>query len=100
MSSCHLSACKRKNRTRLYIPLLLPHESWKDLSTYFLLELTRNAEPILYFVVADKSSKMTLFLCSSTSDASHVAKLFFREEVNSHSLPNSIMFDRYVKLAI
>lgn len=84
----------------LYTLLLIPSVPWTNVFMDFILGLlrTRRGSDSIY-VVVDMFSKMSHFIaCHKTDDTTNITNLFFKNVVQLHSVPRTIVSDRDVKI--
>jgi hypothetical protein len=82
----------RKQNTSLYTSLPIPTCPWQDVSKDFVFGLPHTARKHdSIFMVVDRFSENTknthFILCTKTTNASKVAKLYFDEIVKLYSFP-------------
>lgn len=98
---CAISQESKGTRQKIgsYMPLPMATEHGRT-SQWILCLVFQELEQAStqFFVVVNHFSKMVHFLpCRKTNDASHIAKLFFKEIVHLHEVLSFIVFNRYPK---
>ena len=79
-------------------PLPVPEKPWKSISMDFIVDLPPSENFTTILVVVDRLSKMAHFLpMLGTPSAMDTAKIFIKEIVRLHGLPDNIVSDRGVQ---
>jgi hypothetical protein len=93
---CQQNKASHQHPQGLLQPLPVPERRWQQVSMDFITQLPmtkQGHDAIVVFV--DKLSKMVHLVPTTTSvDAPQVARLFMREVVRLHGVPESIVSDR------
>ena len=87
------------NRQGELLPLLVPHQPWKNLAMDFITELPVSSDACYscswhIWVVTDRLTKERHFVSCQDMMASHLARMFILFVLWAHGLPLSIVSDR------
>ena len=95
-TKCQQNKASHEHPQGLLQPLAIPERRWQQVTMDFITQLPMSKsghDAIVVFV--DKLSKMVhLVPTTTTVDAPQVAKLFLREVIRHHGVPESIVSDR------
>ena len=98
--NCHV--CSRAKPTRdkegKLLPLLVPHQPWKNLAMDFITELPVSSDACYpcsrhIWVVTDRLTMEKHFVPHHNMTASYLAKMFIQFILLTHGLPSSIVSD-------
>lgn len=99
----HYVICKTAkgtiHNTGLSSPLPIPLTIWKDINMDFILGFPNTPIRVdSVMITMDRYLKMAYFITyKKTIDASLVAQVFFKDVVQLHGVPKSIVLDKNVK---
>ena len=95
--ACQANKSSNQRPIGLLQPLPIPKRRWEVVTMDLItgLPITRIGQHDAIVVFVDKLSKMVHYVpCTTTVDAPSLAKIFFREVVRLHGVPNVIISDR------